>query len=117
MSHHAKSAVLVVDDDDDVRETLRDLLEEEGFDVATAGDGKAALEALSKVEPRVLLLDLYMPVMDGWQLIEQLRSDGRLERMKVILTTSLLFQAPIGMQVLEKPIDLDELLDVVHTSC
>ena len=73
-----ESVVLVVEDEAESRDTLRELLELEGYKVETASDGKAALEVLETIDPCVVLLDLFMPVMDGWQVIDRLRTDGRL---------------------------------------
>ena len=81
------SVVLVVEDEAESRDTLRELLELEGYVVETASDGKAALELMETIDPCVVLLDLFMPVMDGWQVIDRLRADGRLGRMKVLVIT------------------------------
>ena len=61
--------ILVVDDDPDIRDSLREVLEDEGYDVASVGNGREALDYLKQASPRpwVILLDLMMPVMDGWQ--------------------------------------------------
>ena len=59
-------AVLVVEDDQDLRDMLADVLTDEGFDVRTAAHGELALAMLEQWRPHVILLDLNMPVMDGW---------------------------------------------------
>ena len=61
--------ILVVDDDPDIRDSLREVLEDEGYDVSCVGNGREALDHLKAASPRpcVILLDLMMPVMDGWQ--------------------------------------------------
>jgi CheY-like chemotaxis protein len=82
---HPQSVILVVEDEAESRDTLRELLELEGYTVKTAANGRAALEVLETIEPCVVLLDLVMPIMDGWQVIDRLRADGRLAKMKVLV--------------------------------
>jgi CheY-like chemotaxis protein len=68
--------VLVVDDDDTIRNVLQRLLEGEGAEVTTAASAKEALQKFSAVDPHVLLSDIGMPEMDGYEFIRQLRSRG-----------------------------------------
>jgi CheY-like chemotaxis protein len=114
-----KSTVLVVEDEKESRETLRDLLELEGYDVQTAVNGREALDVLDNSGDRIciMLLDLFMPVMDGWQVIDQLRADGRLGRPQVVIITSAAYKAPAGIPVLEKPLDLDKVMSAVSQLC
>ena len=111
------SLVLVVEDEAESRDTLRELLELEGFTVATASDGKAALELLETIDPCVVLLDLFMPVMDGWQVIDRLRADGRLGRMNVLIITSAGHRAPSDLPVLLKPLNIDKLISTIEAVC
>lgn len=67
----ARPRVLVIDDDDDVCEILREALTEDGYAVATVPHGAAALELIHHHQPAVILLDLRMPIMDGWSFAEQ----------------------------------------------
>lgn len=112
-----ESVVLVVEDEAESRDTLRELLELEGYRVETAPDGKAALEVLETIDPCVVLLDLFMPVMDGWQVIDRLRTDGRLGRMNVLVITSAGHRAPSDLPVLRKPINIDKLLSTLEAVC
>lgn len=112
-----ESVVLVVEDEAESRDTLRELLELEGYTVETASDGKAALELLKTVDPCVILLDLFMPVMDGWQVIDQLRTDGRLGRMNVLVITSAGHRVPSDLRVLQKPLNLGKLLSTIEAVC
>jgi two-component system chemotaxis response regulator CheY len=114
---NAQSVILVVEDEAESRDTLRELLELEGYTVKTAADGRAALEVLETIEPCVVLLDLVMPVMDGWQVIDRLRADGRLAKMNVLVTTSAKHRAPADLPVLEKPLNLDKLIRIVDSVC
>jgi CheY-like chemotaxis protein len=111
------SIVLVVEDETESRETLRDLLELEGYTVETAPNGRAALEVMATLEPCVVLLDLFMPVMDGWQVIDRLRTDGRLGKMNVLVMTSAAHMAPADLPVFEKPLNLEKLMRIVETVC
>ncbi len=73
--------VLVVDDDDSIREVLAEVLREEGYDVSCAGNGEQALTELREHgNPDLMLLDLMMPVMSGWELLELLQSRADLSR-------------------------------------
>ena len=66
--------VLVVDDDPDLREIVRMMLDCSGYQVRCAGNGKEAIEAVANRMPAVVLLDMLMPVMDGWQCARELRA-------------------------------------------
>lgn len=114
------SPVLVVDDDLSTREVLKLLLSNEGFSVATASDGAAALEQLRRgVHPGLILLDLMMPIMDGWQFRREQLSDPRLADIPVIVCTAAgrVGQHADGLQTLaylNKPIDPAELIGLVR---
>lgn len=113
----AHSIILVVEDEEESRESLRELLEIEGYDVETAANGKEALDKLESIEPCIILLDLFMPVMDGWELLDKLRSDGRLARLKVLVTTSAATNTPKDVPVFLKPLDFDTLLRALDAFC
>jgi DNA-binding response OmpR family regulator len=65
--------ILVVDDDGDIRGLVRELLERSGLVVREAGDGKEALRMLYDARPELIILDIAMPEMDGWQTLERIR--------------------------------------------
>jgi len=113
----ARSLILVVEDEAESRESLRELLQMEGYDVETASNGKEALEKLGALEPCIILLDLFMPVMDGWAVLDQLRADGRLARLKVFVTTSAASNTPTDVPVFVKPLDFEKLLHALETFC
>ena len=69
--------VLLVDDDDDLADALRQSLHDAGFAIATVRHGAAALELIGQIEPDVILLDLTMPIMDGWSFAEQYRRQAK----------------------------------------
>lgn len=114
-----KSIVLVVEDETDSRETLRELLELEGYRVETAANGREALDQLTAFGDQicVVLLDLFMPVMDGWQVIDELRADGRLANTKIVIITSAAHRAPAGLPVFQKPLDMDKVMSTVDRLC
>jgi CheY-like chemotaxis protein len=110
-------AVLVVDDDPDIRETLREVIEAEGFPVVTAANGRAALEAIGRgLRPSLILLDLMMPAMSGWDVLAALRDDGALAEIPVAVISASGEKAPPpgATHFLRKPIELDALLDVLR---
>jgi CheY-like chemotaxis protein/anti-sigma regulatory factor (Ser/Thr protein kinase) len=113
----SSAQVLVVDDDDDLRETIALLLDAQGYSVATACNGQMALDRLRTGDaPAVIVCDMKMPVMTGPELIQHLNADARLARIPVLAMSgdlSILPQAPPGALVLQKPIQVDRLLDYV----
>jgi CheY-like chemotaxis protein len=110
-------SILVVDDDDDVRDSVRLLLEDEGYDVHTAADGREALALLRRIPlPGLALVDLRMPVMDGVELIHAIRRDARLARLPVLaFSAGSTLAPPPGVPLLQKPIGLQRLLDAIRS--
>ncbi len=106
--------VMVVDDDDDVREMLVLVLEAEGFRARSASNGAEALEELRTFESGVVLLDLRMPIMSGWDVIEELRRRRSLDRVPIAICTSSPSDAPKGFPVLPKPVDFDQMIAVIR---
>ena len=105
-------SVLVVDDDRDIREALVQILTEEGFEVTSAGDGAQALAEISRRTPDVVLLDLMMPVMNGWQVLETLRSSARYSKLPVVVLSAL--RADGCSDYIQKPVSLDRLLSLIE---
>ena len=112
---HASNTIVVVDDEETICETLKDVLEEEGYTVACAGDGVEALSLLRAmtVLPRMVILDLLMPRMDGNAVLTTIRADPVLADVPVVISTSDPSRAPSGVLIMRKPVDLDMLLDTV----
>jgi CheY-like chemotaxis protein len=113
----AESVVLLVEDEEESRESLREILELEGYHVELATNGQEALAKLDHIAPCVILLDLFMPVMDGWQLLEKLRSDGRLDKLNILVTTSAATNLPTDVPVFTKPLDIDHLMQTLGVVC
>ena len=116
--------ILIVDDDADVREAMSELLTHEGFDVSVAGDGERALKALRQAGkmPSLILLDLMMPVMNGWQFRQAQLQDPRLAEVPVIiLTAAATTESNVShlhpTAFLRKPVAVDKLLSLVVGLC
>jgi CheY-like chemotaxis protein len=102
--------ILIVDDDDDFRGTLRQVLQEEGCTVRDAADGKAALRSLRASTPDLVILDLMMPVMNGWDLYAKMQEDPTLVDIPVAVLSGVARMRPFGpMHEIHKPIDLSSL--------
>jgi CheY-like chemotaxis protein len=111
-------AVLIVEDDDDIREVVAGALGNEGFQVYQANSGARALELLREIpHPSLILADLMMPVMDGWDLIKALSHDDRLATLPVVVVSAVDQEAPHGFRRVKKPFDLDELVRIVAELC
>lgn len=119
MSEPDKPLVVVVEDEEDSRELLKDILEFNGYRVRTAVNGRKGLELIDELGEQacIVLLDLFMPVLDGWGVYEQLKARGELERLRVFITTSAPHRAPAGSNILEKPIVIPKLLETIAAAC
>jgi CheY-like chemotaxis protein len=112
--------VLVVDDDRNTRLTMQALLEAEGYEVACAADGQEALDYLARVGlPAVVLLDLAMPVLDGYQFRDRQLRNRRWGAVPVILISGerdlARIAAALGVEAyFRKPVEMGELLDTVR---
>jgi CheY-like chemotaxis protein len=111
---------MVVDDDPDILEALSEILEVEGFDIRRARNGQEALDRLGPNPPQLILLDLMMPVMDGWEFAQRLheREDGRIPIIVLSADRNVSTKArELGaVGHLAKPFELTELLDLVRSS-
>ena len=80
--------ILVVDDNPDVRLALSTLLEDEGYEVSEASDGDLGLDAARERKPDLILLDLMMPRMDGFETLKELKKDENLANIPVVVLTA-----------------------------
>ncbi len=111
---------MVVEDDRDIRSTLQQLFELSGYGVLAAANGKDALEQLgSQKRPCVILLDLMMPVMDGWEFVRQKNAVESWASIPVAVVSAMADrQPPKEVQaVFKKPLDFDMLLEFVDQCC
>jgi CheY-like chemotaxis protein len=112
-----KTCVLVVDDDEDIRETLREAIEMVGCTAILAENGADGLKKLSERRPCLIILDLLMPVMTGEEMLDEMRKKPELANFPVIVSTSAPNRAPAGVPVLPKPIDLSTFWKTIRRSC
>ena len=110
--------ILIVDDDVAVRRLFRAVLNQEGFDVAEAGDGQEALDAVRASEPALIVLDLVMPTVEGIETLVALRKDGVKSKIIAVsgipqyLSAARLMGADAALL---KPISIDELVTTVRS--
>ena len=112
-----RGTVLVVDDDTSILDTVSAILSGEGYDVMSAATGEEALEAVARKQPLLILLDMRMPVMDGWAVARALRGQG-ISVPIVVMTaaeSAKRWADEVGAEgYLAKPFGLDELLATVE---
>jgi len=108
--------VLVVDDDASILDTVTAILSGEGYEVVSAASGQEALDAVARKRPLVILLDMRMPVMDGWAVARALRGQG-IDVPIVVMTaaeSAKRWADEVGAEgFLAKPFGLDDLLAAV----
>jgi CheY-like chemotaxis protein len=111
-------SVLVVEDDQEIRNLVAEILIGEGYVVQKAEDGVAALEVIARVRPDVILLDMRLPRMNGWQFTQELRARG-FDTPIVVLTAaqnSQQWATEVGaVGYLSKPFDIDDLARIVRS--
>jgi two-component system, OmpR family, response regulator MtrA len=111
--------ILVVDDDPAIRDVVADILEMSDYSVKTAANGAEALDKIQSEQPSAVLLDLMMPVMDGWEFLRRCRGQVPCARVPVVVMSAARDAAAaareLGAQAyLTKPFDVDTVLDVVE---
>ncbi len=127
-SHHLPSSstptrackVLVVDDEDNIRTVVCELLGEEGYPVTAAANGAEALARVATEHPCVVLLDMRMPVLDGWGFMRALQAQGHAPAVLVLTAAQNARQWAEEVQAtgyVAKPFDVDELLAAVERLC
>jgi two-component system, response regulator, stage 0 sporulation protein F len=112
------SRILVVDDDASHRTLICDLLEEMGYHCVQAGNGREALDFLENEIPMAVLLDLRMPVMSGWGLLDALKKMPRARNLPIIIISAYGFEWEaelVGASgYVSKPVDLDKVKTTVQ---
>ncbi len=112
-----KGCILIVDDDPHIRQTVKTILSAEGFDVSMAESGEECLNLLKEGFSGVILLDIMMPVMDGWDTIKAIISEDLFNGVVIAMLTAR--SAPdekmVGLQeyvidYITKPFDIDDLI-------
>jgi CheY-like chemotaxis protein len=112
-------AILVVEDEPSIREILVTLIETEGYLVLSAEDGVRAMEVMATMpQPALVLLDLMMPRMSGWDVLKEMRIADHLATIPVIVTSAVVAHKITGANdILKKPYDLDALLRLIRKYC
>lgn len=115
--HTADGHILVVDDEPDIRETVSEMLDLEGYSVATAANGAEALRAVERDHPDIVLLDMRMPVLDGWGFASALRARG--VAVKIVVMTAARDAERWAREIsangyLAKPFGFDDLLTAIE---
>jgi CheY-like chemotaxis protein len=114
--------ILVVEDDEAIRGLVAEVLRDDGYDVSEAANGAEALEFVGVNSPDLIVLDLMMPVMDGWTFVERCRRSGRCREVPIVVTsashdlpnTAERLRAFGVRTCLAKPFDVDGLLALVE---
>jgi len=117
-----KKRILVVEDDSDIADLVKLVLETEAFEVETVLDSQKALEVARELKPDAILLDLRMPVLDGWQVFKLLRKDKDFDKTPIAILTakSEPFDEMVGLHVMyadayiTKPFGKQELINATH---
>jgi CheY-like chemotaxis protein len=111
--------ILIVEDDPDIRESLRDMLEDEGFIVGTVDNGRDALVRMEAEHPCVVLLDLMMPIMSGAEMLAEMSSHEGISAIPVVVVSA--WNDTTGTDgaqgIVRKPINIEELLEHVRRHC
>ncbi len=115
----AQKTVLLAEDDLEIRDILQDLLEAEGYDVIPASHGRQALEFLRSARgsklPDLVVLDIMMPLVDGHQVLDEMKKDPVLAEIPVVVLSAAVRERPAGAAAfLRKPIPLQKLFDTIR---
>ncbi len=110
--------ILIVDDELDIVEAVKSILEEERYRVLTCGNGREALQCLRQSKPDLAILDIMMPVMNGYETIKAIRQQPQLEGLPILIMSaihpSVVTREYSWAGFLKKPFSLRELMDQVH---
>ena len=113
--------VLIVEDDDDVREFMQLLVSSAGYDTMTARDGQDALVKMRQRRPCMVLLDLQMPRMDGWEFRARQMQDMTLSDVPVVCVTAFFDPVQVtrqlGLRCISKPTDFPTIINALETTC
>lgn len=122
MSHDTTGArVLVVEDEEDLATLVELNLQLSGYEVVTAPNGRVALDRITADQPQVVLLDVMMPVLDGWQVLRELKGDPATEDIPVIMLTALSEERDLirghlqgAVRYVTKPFEMRALLETIE---
>lgn len=104
----------MVDDDDDVRMATQDVMERRGFEVVAVSSGAEALSFIAHDMPNIMLLDLEMDDMNGFEVLGELQGNSRYKDVKVVVVTGSGKKLPPNIRVLRKPFKIDALIELLE---
>lgn len=110
-----KKDVLIVEDDANIREVLKLALDFEGYKVVLATNGKEAMDLLPKINPGLIILDLMMPVMNGWEFVEEIKKHEEYRHIPIVVVSAYSERAKAieCTEFVQKPLELETLLQAV----
>ena len=122
METNPKKRVLVVDDDDNLRNVLLDALNASGFESTGAANGEEGLKMALESHPDAIMLDVMMPKMDGWQVLDSLRADSWGKSAKVLMLTSLgdmeniahAVEKKVFNYIVKSDLNIDNIAEVIN---
>lgn len=123
VSDHDRKCVLVIDDDLPIRGMLASALRQNGYQVLLAGDGAEGQRALTIHHPDIILLDLAMPGVNGWDFLQRLQETGHIGRLPIVVVSAHLRVEPQALlqmgvsAILPKPFNLNDLLQLIEHLC
>ena len=105
--------LLVVDDDDDIRAATSAVMERNGWEVIAVSSGAEALAFLAHQAPDLILLDLHMDDMNGWEVLSMMKAEPRLRNVEIVVVTGSDASVSPPTRVLRKPFKIEALLDTL----
>ncbi len=111
------SVILVVEDDEDVRELLEIALRGRGYVVVSVTNGPDALAVLERERPCLMILDMIMPAMTGWDVLAKMRANGHGSVPVCVISALSKETPPDVVECLTKPFDIKHLVDLARRYC
>jgi DNA-binding response OmpR family regulator len=111
--YNGRVTVLIIEDEVELRDSMREVLVHAGYQVDVAGDGLEAMRSMQQHIPSLVILDLRLPFLNGNEIYDVMQRTPALAKVPVLVTTADPTRTPRGVPTLEKPVDIDELLEMV----
>lgn len=117
MNKNESKKILIIDDNVNIRASLRMALELFGFEIFEAANGQEGLSLLQKIIPSIILLDLMMPVMNGWQFVDSLAQEKTLSTIPIVVLTAFIDKVKTikANAFVAKPFEFTHLLEVINS--
>jgi CheY-like chemotaxis protein len=115
-----RHSVLVLEDDNDSAQMMKDIIEDQGYTAICVANGREGLAVLEKERPRLMLIDVFMPVMNGVEFLRAVRSNPRLTDIPRVIMTAAndrMIGVKEDVSVLYKPVDFEGLKRILHKYC